>query len=252
MPRKRGFTLIELIVVIVVISILAAMSFTLIPNIFKFTTLTMCRSRLRQIGIAFNQYARAHNGWTPSNAAPQGDSPHRYQWINELSFVFERAPAMKKFDSAEYPSLTAPIDKDGEFILPSEVFFDPELGESGQGLYAMSKYQLNPSTQAGVDENDDPHNFIGGKRHRIQEFVYPGRTPIFGPTWRTDVSVADSADNKCELEYRHSGRLNVLFLEGHIETFTANSTRELDGKTRDYSPDLHRIWTELRRMIRED
>jgi prepilin-type N-terminal cleavage/methylation domain-containing protein len=60
--NKKGFTLIELMIVIAIIAILAAI---LVPNFVKARAqgqLTACKSNLKNIGTAMEMYASDHNG----------------------------------------------------------------------------------------------------------------------------------------------------------------------------------------------
>ncbi len=64
---RKGFTLIELMIVIAIIAILAAI---LVPNFVKARAqgqLTACSSNLKNIGTAAEMYAADHNGRYPIN-----------------------------------------------------------------------------------------------------------------------------------------------------------------------------------------
>lgn len=67
--NKKGFTLIELMIVIAIIAILAAI---LVPNFVKARAqgqLTACKSNLKNIGTAMEMYASDHNGrYIPTGA----------------------------------------------------------------------------------------------------------------------------------------------------------------------------------------
>ena len=63
--RKKSFTLIELLVVIAIISILAAMFLPALKNAKDKAQATVCMNNLKQIGIAFNNYAADFNFWMP-------------------------------------------------------------------------------------------------------------------------------------------------------------------------------------------
>ena len=63
---RKGFTLIELMIVIAIIAILAAI---LVPNFVRARAqgqLTACKSNLKNVGTALEMYAVDHNGRYPT------------------------------------------------------------------------------------------------------------------------------------------------------------------------------------------
>lgn len=83
---KRGFTLIELLVVIAIIAILAAILFPVFAKAREKARQTSCLSNLKQLDLAFLQYAQDYDErmpagigyWTPyviPPAADRGDNP---------------------------------------------------------------------------------------------------------------------------------------------------------------------------------
>lgn len=78
--RKEAFTLLELLVIVVIIGVLAAL---LLPALNKARTLaqrTACMSNLRQIGLAWTLYYEDSSGRL-AESYPGGTAPNPYAWV---------------------------------------------------------------------------------------------------------------------------------------------------------------------------
>jgi len=70
--RVRGFTLIEMLVVISIISVLLAITFPMVATAKESARRRVCMNNLRQIGMAIQMYAMDHGGWTPPQPVGPG------------------------------------------------------------------------------------------------------------------------------------------------------------------------------------
>lgn len=76
--RRRAFTLIELLTVIAIIGILAAILIPTVSAVRKRATKAQCASNLHQLGMAVTLFKNDHKGYLPDG--DRGTSP-QVQWI---------------------------------------------------------------------------------------------------------------------------------------------------------------------------
>ena len=65
---QSGFTLIEMLVVVGIISVLIAMLMPTVQTARESAKRTQCASNLRQLGYAIQSYANDNRGWIPRDA----------------------------------------------------------------------------------------------------------------------------------------------------------------------------------------
>jgi prepilin-type N-terminal cleavage/methylation domain-containing protein len=66
---QKGFTLLELVVVIAIVGILIGLLLPVLVTVRKHAKLTTCANNLTQVGMAITQYAASEDDWLPTGGA---------------------------------------------------------------------------------------------------------------------------------------------------------------------------------------
>lgn len=180
-PRQRGMTLVEILVVVVIISLLAALLFPVLTKMQRTSRAAACQTNLRHIGAGLGAYA-ADNGRTvpdvfssvyrcPENRV-QARGVGAGSGERQTSYAINGYSAEP--NSTENRYADQPI---GKITAPSQLYAVTE------GTY----HRTEPNKESGA--NTIPDN------------IYPGQ----------------GIDNA---RYPHDGAMNVLFADGHVERLT--------------------------------
>jgi len=105
--RVRGFTLVEIVFVLVIIIVFIALLTPFIRNIRSRTKIIACEERLQEVGLGLKLYASEHEGNFPSNLTelvengyiePEGASLYHYTTGYTISSPSDEAIVFDKAD----------------------------------------------------------------------------------------------------------------------------------------------------------
>ena len=244
LPKSRGpakgFTLVELLVVIGIIALLISILLPSLKKAREQSRMVACQSNLRQIAQGFILYANASKGQLPplsEKQPPSGGNPvtaggkHWFEFLGENGHV---PVGTEDVSSGARGYVT------GVWRCPTVT--DEETGPSaggsygwggGYGVYSLVMFRYG-------QYNATPPKRVGGpKISRVPQGTErwlvgdTGRPAGTAGVWRTWVGTFSppfdagaSGSNTNQPACRHSGKANVAFFDGHVDGRTLD---ELNG-----------------------
>lgn len=197
----KAFTLIELLTVIAIIGILAAILIPVVGKVRDNARASLCLSNLRQISMGMVMYADDNGGILPTSGdTDQGEQP-------ETDWILWRREREDLIDSAIVPYLGGSFAPE-IYACPS----DERIKENQNVDYPYS-YSLNRALGEGTGSAD--FTSLGGRVHNVTDpsliiLMVEEAAPNDSSAWLID-AVQDG------LTERHSDRGHVSFVDGHVE-----------------------------------
>lgn len=223
--RVPGFTLVELLAVVAVVGILAAIILASVGGVQRRAHGLECAARMRALGMAVQLYTQDHNGEFPRSFHSAG--AHR-----EPGWAASAAPYL---GAGAATSLTQwkPIFN-RYFRCPEERSTDATVYSYGLNVH----FELDPS---GDNYRGSPATW-----RRIAQVPAPSRTillaetpPIaFGDHFMCHQWSGAGAARNAVAHARHEGKSNYLFVDGHVETLTVEETIDTGGGVNLWNPSL--------------
>ena len=202
---NQAFTLLELLIVIAMIAVLAAVLFPVFQKVRENARRTTCQSNLRQIGLAITQYTQDSDETLPPGAYALGGAT--VTWRQGV-FPYVKSVEVFTCPSNPYDELTTDVDG-GQFFVSYGA--NDSVLQSGSAPAALGAIQ-NPSTLFLVGETD-------GSGYKLNN---PPNPPLLSP----DCGECDlhPAGSHTDLFAGHLTRSNWLFADGHVKSLHPTQT----------------------------
>ena len=218
--RRAGFTLVEILVVIAIIGILAAILFPVFRSAREAAKRSACASNLKQLGLAFQQYTKDYGDRYPFPANFQGWKAPTASWVTgECDSVTGDACALAKLSDSSWTGKTAIPDVGGisNYTKNTEIYQCPssELAESKRLSYSMN-CALGGINGARVKA---PANIV----LLVDEGEGLNDGFFFAATTNGKNGAGGTAGSSTDAPTLQHGAANLLFADGHVKSVTPDS-----------------------------
>jgi prepilin-type N-terminal cleavage/methylation domain-containing protein/prepilin-type processing-associated H-X9-DG protein len=218
---KKGFTLVELLTVIVIIAILIALLFPVLTGAMERGNQSRCLSNLKQWGAAMTTYLSDRGGVFPGEGAlgSQIQVGNTNAWFNVLAPYLGEVSLEQR---AVNFSKKQPRPRDGS-IYTCPTANEKDLAEYVAANGAMDdyadpymSYSYNLWIDHGNRRSENPGSSTGfGTLLRLSQILKPAKFVVFG-------EVNNEAGNCISyfLAYRHArDSVNLCFADGHAGNY---------------------------------
>jgi prepilin-type N-terminal cleavage/methylation domain-containing protein/prepilin-type processing-associated H-X9-DG protein len=201
--KNNGFTLMEILVVMAIIGILAALLLPGLSRAREKAKQAVCMNNLRQIGIAFSLYCSDYEEYFPAAEDPVNTLPSYWLWMGRGWRRF-LAPYFGRKTSSLDSVLYCPSDRTA-----------PQNWESTSYAYSMAFYHSPEQINLMIDKTDTYTNPKPSAGQKLSQVSFPEKKILAGE-WlsnHTPESIVGWWD--------WQGGRNYLFCDGHVEHLKA-------------------------------
>jgi len=206
--QSGGFTLVEIVVVIAIVGVLAAMVFPVAIKTREMSRRATCVSNLRQIGMAFSMYLADWDGAFPNTGDPYLWMGRRWRWplaeyLGEQS-VRDPAHPEDPLRSVRTPEV---------LVCPSDSTARERWDTTSYGYCAAFYHTPGQIAAMTADDLWKEDRFPCVTQHE-ERVTYPG-SKVLVAEWLTNHSSVQTG------WWDWRGARNYLFVDGHVRYLRA-------------------------------
>ncbi|MGQ3686171.1 MAG: prepilin-type N-terminal cleavage/methylation domain-containing protein [Candidatus Loosdrechtia sp.] len=218
--KDQGFTIIELLIVVIIIAILTSVTLPVLSMVRQKVHQITCCNNLRQLSIALAQYAHDNNSLLPpsNNSGKSKDQLKNCGaevWFKAVDhYLISSAIPGKRDEISIEQRLTA--------VKQDPVFRTVPLSEQHKTRTLKMNMNLTQKSEC---------------QRSIETIGKPAKTVLLFDGRINNSGVANNFEGSYgSVAQRHSKAANILFIDGHVECIRNGDS---DGTTGDGWPDPH-------------
>jgi prepilin-type N-terminal cleavage/methylation domain-containing protein len=212
-PRSHGFTLVELLVVMVIVATLAGLTTAFLPKALKKGAQTKAIQQMRQMSASLELYAKDHANRIPPVITPAEDSEEKREtpWV----YYMEQMNSNKDLD-VYFRDKWWQENRSSIYRNPLQPKNKITAKSTGYAMNAALAYNLAASRGEKLDLADA--KYVGVNLNAVQDGT---KVPIIIPHWGWSYvgDKKEMSDKRFE-PFLVSDRIPVLFLDSHVEVMT--------------------------------
>lgn len=210
-PHRAGFTLVELLVVILIVGVIAAILIPVVGSVRETARKGTCMSNLRQLGVATQLYLADHANVMYPHNVNQG----QYFWRDFLRPYIPKVSAMEGEGTRQRDALYCPD------ILKTRPNNDTQFRYTGYGKNAnLGRTEGSPGMCKRITSVYSPSEvvlFWDDAQETNSDGGWPKSLSYWQGAWY-------------QLAFRHHGKCHILFLDAHV----ASVEKGAQGDARDF------------------
>jgi prepilin-type N-terminal cleavage/methylation domain-containing protein len=216
---RRGFTLLELLVVAAIITILASILLPSLRSVLGRQRQICCINNQKQLGYATIMYAGDYNDYYPAGLAG-GGAGTAYTWIDQLSVYCTQYKDITAAHAVQPSGINSPSAKTfSPFICPAKdsIWADKNPAQATW----VGNYTINSNIfydYTCVDNNICPKRLNSLSRPSECGLLWDGINAVlayssYNTSTKANLLLPDGDSGTPD--YRHNKNINILFAEGH-------------------------------------